>query len=283
MIQLSPINAQYIKNQKEGSTVKQTSLIKNTNTSTITKVPTAKERAMTVGIGLGIIGVIAGAVFLIKRCTIPSKYKELFKSLNKINDFKEFVQSAYKGIVKCENMQDIAPKEVNIVEKINGGSGIGGYQPLDNSISIDATMKEFGRFEIFNALRHELEHCKQCNWMLRCLGKDEYLKIWGKNNPFYNPQNNDKFTQHLKKSLSDKLENGFSHTLSQPKLEITDQRELNRLHSYIASQGITSEKYGMASTKTPIEKEAYKAGNKVRAWYSAFNLGLHSSLNKKSK
>lgn len=261
--------SQYIKNQKSANITKSYTRDKRGINQNV-KYPALKERLLAVGIGFAVIG----AVLLTKRLMIPAKYRELFKSLNKINDFEEFVQTAYKGIVKCENMQNIAPEKINIVNRINNASGAGGYQPLDNSISILEEIRKFGKFTVFNTIRHELEHCRQCNWMLRYLGKDEYFKVWSKNHTFFNPQNNDKFTQYLRKSLFEKLERGFSFTLSQPKLEITSKKDLSRLNGYIASQGIT----GMAATKTLIEKEAYKIGDKAGSWYWAFNLGLHSSL-----
>ena len=283
LIQLSPINAQYIKTQKESNAVKQTSLIKNTNTSTIAKVPTAKERAMTVGIGLGIIGVIAGAVFLIKRCTIPPKYKELFKSLNKINDYEEFVQSAYKGIVKCENMQDIAPKEISFSYGLGRGV-IGAYNPRCNTIEItkdEEVIKNYPKSAMFGTIRHELEHCKQCNWMLRHMGKDKYLQHVHKDSvelsfklargKFQNMDSQEIIKEFFEKK-AEELEKGFSYTLSQPKLELS-KKELDKLCWYMASQGITPEKYGEAYAKSPIEKEAHRVGDKVEAWYKRFNSG----------
>ena len=83
----------------------------------------------------------------------------------------EFTQQAYSIITKYLRIANRAPELV--ID--NNLKNYGEYLPTENVIKIRTNRK---RKEIINTIRHELEHFRQSDLIIRALGIEEYAKIY---------------------------------------------------------------------------------------------------------
>ncbi len=101
--------------------------------------------------------------------------KKLRPLMTKLSAIKgngdEFTTQAYELITKHLRISDRAPKLV--ID--NNLKLYGEYYPTENVIKIRTNQK---RKDIICTLRHEIEHFRQSDFIIRVLGIDEYAKIY---------------------------------------------------------------------------------------------------------
>ena len=100
------------------------------------------------------------------------KFKPLMAQLTAIKgNGDDFAQQAYEIIIKHLKIKDRAPQL--IID--NNLKPLGEYSSTDNTIKIRTNRK---RKDIIRTLRHELEHFRQSDIIIRALGIEEYAKIY---------------------------------------------------------------------------------------------------------
>ncbi|MBR6301583.1 hypothetical protein IKR55_02485 [bacterium] len=125
----------------------------------------------------GIPANIRKAVFLPINCLRylikgDKKIKPLMTQLAAIKgNGDEFTNQAYQIIVKHLRLEDRAPEL--IID--NTLKNCGEYYPVENVIKIRTNRK---RKQIINTIRHEIEHFRQSDIIIRALGIEEYAKIY---------------------------------------------------------------------------------------------------------
>ncbi len=108
------------------------------------------------------------------RCLIEGErnFKPLMTKLAAIKGTgDEFTNQAYQIIVKHLRLEDRAPKL--IID--NALENCGEYYSVENVIKIRTNRK---RKQIINTIRHEIEHFRQSDIIIRTLGIEEYAKIY---------------------------------------------------------------------------------------------------------
>ncbi len=94
---------------------------------------------------------------------------EVFKKIEDKKDF-DFINSAYKELVKLMDLEGIAPEKISW-EKNEGRAIVGDYRFYDNSIVFYSDyFKKFDKATQLGFIAHELTHCKQLSNMLRTEG-----------------------------------------------------------------------------------------------------------------
>ena len=225
----------------------------------------------------------------IRRYAVPKDYRQFFKSLEKITDKKEYAKQSYEGLVKILNMQDIAPEKLT-TETLGASafettpSTIAGHAFLENSINLNESAINFfedDKGSIVGSLRHELEHCKQSNFLLQHIDAEKYAKIvlenkYGQMNydaPFFKA-----LLEHSKKTVQE----GYKTTLNKPKTAPTPEIQ-DRINKYIKKKKNYSTETEKAYKENLLEKEAFEAQAKIEKMYNKYYLGPLSVFFKSTK
>lgn len=260
----------------------------------IKKTPEAKTKEKTAvnNFLASTIALLIPLSFLfIRRYTVPKDYRQFFKSLEKITDKKEYAKQAYEGLVKILNMQDIAPAKVT-TENLGLSafettpSTIAEYTLLKNSITLNESAINFfedDKGSIIGSLRHELEHCKQSNFLLNYITPEEYAKATMESQ-YGKLDYNAPFAQGLLRYNIKTVQKGYKTTLSKPKTAPTPEIQ-DRINKYIDARKNYSTKTYKTYKENLLEKEAFEAEAKIKKMYNKYYLGPLSVFfqNKKFK
>lgn len=229
--------------------------------------------------------------------SIPDDLKTVFAKLkNKNGD--EFVDEAYKEIVKHLGLEGIAPGKI----ERNGADGLmtitGGFIPTQNKIGYsDGFFTKLDRRKQINLLSHELKHCKQTTDFLRTegIGIEEYAKAWAEscvqmelNNPFKGMlykkilekggKEADELLENLRKKVFEQiktsLEENYSEVLKMPKIS-ADSDEGKKIHELFKGcknyEGLGMLGFGSDNYKNnPLEVDAYAFGDKIEEFFTNY-------------
>ncbi len=246
------------------------------------KHPRLKQKKKTTANNFlaGTIALLIPLSFLfIRRYTVPKDYRQFFKSLEKITDKKEYAKQAYEGLVKLLNMQDIAPAKIT-TENLGLSafdttpSTIATHACLENSITLNESAINLFKDDkggIIGSLRHELEHCKQSNFLLEHIDAEEYVKIVLEKQ--YAQANHDSpFFKALLEYYKRQVQEGYKQSLSKPKSAPTPEIQ-DKINKYIDATKNYSTETEKAYKENLLEKEAFGAQAKIEKMYRKYYLG----------
>lgn len=250
------------------------------------------------GIGVAtVVGVLKGKANKAKLLnSIPDDLKTIFSEIKDKNG-DEFIDEAYKQMVKYMGLQEIAPSKINRTG-IDGVMTItGGFNPVQNTIGYsDGFFKKVDKRKQLNMISHELRHCKQTTDFLRTegIGIDEYAKVWTENcvqnqlkdpifktltyDPAVKAGKGEEILEQLRKNtykeFKQEFKKNYSEVFKLPQISANSD-EGKRIHKLfegcknyegLGMFGLGSEGY----RNNPIELDAYELGDKIEKLFSDF-------------
>lgn len=250
------------------------------------------------GIGVAtVVGVLKGKANKAKLLnSIPDDLKTIFSEIKDKNG-DEFIDEAYKQMVKYMGLQEIAPSKINRTG-IDGVMTItGGFNPVQNTIGYsDGFFKKVDKRKQLNMISHELRHCKQTTDFLRTegIGIDEYAKVWTENcvqnqlkdpifktltyDPAVKAGKGEELLEQLRKNtykeFKQEFKKNYSEVFKLPQISANSD-EGKRIHKLfegcknyegLGMFGLGSEGY----RNNPIELDAYELGDKIEKLFSDF-------------
>ncbi len=250
------------------------------------------------GIGVAtVVGILKGKANKAKLLnSIPDDLKTIFSEIKDKNG-DEFIDEAYKQMVKYMGLQEIAPSKINRTG-IDGVMTItGGFNPVKNAIGYsDGFFKKVDKRKQLNMISHELRHCKQTTDFLRTegIGIDEYVKVWTENcvqnqlkdpifkaltyDPAVKAGKGEELLEQLRKNtykeFKQEFKKNYSEVFKLPQISANSD-EGKRIHKLfegcknyegLGMFGLGSEGY----RNNPIEVDAYELGDKIEKLFSDF-------------
>jgi hypothetical protein len=244
------------------------------------------------------------AVKLMVNSWLSLEYAEIFVKLNNIADKKNFAKEAFKLLINKEYDEGMAP--IFKINPLTAFNPHGMWEPSEFSVNLyEGYSFALKTPVVLNLMTHEIEHSKQSLLMLRTegIGTEELLKASAKislnDARIDDPESslkkfgklpNDVTIQDIEKYYNfneakirlKKIEEYYRKKLGIVTAASPDGKlayeYLDAYHNYItvnprASKEVQEEQM-VKYVNNPLERDAYKAGNKIQELYEKFIIWL---------
>lgn len=203
---------------------------------------------------------------------IPAETKALLSDVIHLPREK-FGQAFYTKLVKAHGLEGVAPKELQISSLLGFKRGpilCGGYGKVTNEILFDRKFVTASRASQAAMVRHELEHLKQTDLIIRTYGLDRYIEALE--------------VEQKKKFLAseiDDIKEAFKCFADRPKIDLNSELGKKAAQYLEGAENYTNIFSGCKNflkyRRNILEKEAYRVGDNIGC-----KVSILESLNLKS-